>query len=230
MDRLKTTWCWNPRHQRGPRRRSAQGQRPGEARGAPPAHQDVRQMDALCDGKERGQAGQRWGHPAIAITDHGVVQAFPDAYARRQEGRHQDALRGGGLLHQRRGRPGGGPRGRGQPLDGEIVCFDLETTGLDPKREVIIEIGAVVLKNGQVGDQVHTFVDPGQPLPGDHPLTGITDEMVRAPPARRRPCGISGLCGGPAPGRPQRGVRHGLYRGGLPTEAASPSITPPSTP
>ena len=69
----------------------------------------------------------------------------------------------------------------------EIVCFDIETTGLNKKYEVIIEIGAVVLKNGEVTDRFNTFVSPGRILsPEIIHLTGITDEMLEGAPPRRR--------------------------------------------
>ena len=69
----------------------------------------------------------------------------------------------------------------------EIVCFDIETTGLNKKYEVIIEIGAVVLKNGEITDRFNTFVSPGRILsPEIIHLTGITDEMLEGPPLRRR--------------------------------------------
>ena len=72
-----------------------------------------------------------------------------------------------------------------QPFDGEIVCFDIETTGLNKKYEVIIEIGAVVLKNGELTDRFNTFVAPGRILsPEIIRLTGITDEMLEGAPSQ----------------------------------------------
>lgn len=68
----------------------------------------------------------------------------------------------------------------------EIVCFDIETTGLNKKYEVIIEIGAVVLKNGEITDRFNTFVSPGRILsPEIIHLTGITDEMLEGAPSQK---------------------------------------------
>ena len=73
-------------------------------------------------------------------------------------------------------------------MDEPIVCFDLETTGLSKETDVITEIGAVVLDHGEVKERFQTFVDPQRKLaPNIVQLTGITDEMLVGPPARRRP-------------------------------------------
>ena len=126
---------------------------------------------------------ERWGHPAIAITDHGVTHAFPNAKHSAKKIKIlfgveayfindvDDRVVVHGDVHQ--------------PFDGEIVCFDIETTGLDRRREVIIEIGAVVLKNGEVGERFNTFVDPRRRLPTEIVnLTGITDAMLEGAPSQ----------------------------------------------
>ncbi len=146
-------------------------------------HTQMSSMDALTDvGKVVKQAAA-WGHPAIAITDHGTVQAFPKARDAAKgkikilygvEGYYVNDLDDRVAVHG----------GQEQDFDDEIVCFDIETTGLKVQREAITEIGAVVLKNGQITDKFQTFVNPGRRLtPEIIGLTGITDVMLEdAPP------------------------------------------------
>lgn len=146
-------------------------------------HTQMSSMDALTDvGKVVKQAAA-WGHPAIAITDHGTVQAFPKA---RDAGKGKIKILYGvegyyvNNLDDRIAVHGA----QDQDFDDEIVCFDIETTGLKVQREAITEIGAVVLKNGQITDTFQTFVNPGRRLtPEIIGLTGITDAMLAdAPP------------------------------------------------
>ena len=146
-------------------------------------HTQMSSMDALTDvGKVVKQAAA-WGHPAIAITDHGTVQAFPKARDAAKgkikilygvEGYYVNDLDDRVAVHG----------GQEQDFDDEIVCFDIETTGLKVQREAITEIGAVVLKDGQITDKFQTFVNPGRRLtPEIIGLTGITDAMLEdAPP------------------------------------------------
>ncbi len=149
-------------------------------------HTQMSSMDALTDvGKVVKQAAA-WGHPAIAITDHGTVQAFPKARDAAKgkikilygvEGYYVNDLDDRVAVHG----------GQEQDFDDEIVCFDIETTGLKVQREAITEIGAVVLKNGQITDKFQTFVNPGRRLtPEIIGLTGITDAMLEdAPPPEK---------------------------------------------
>ena len=146
-------------------------------------HTQMSSMDALTDvGKVVKQAAA-WGHPAIAITDHGTVQAFPKA---RDAGKGKIKILYGvegyyvNNLDDRIAVHGA----QDQDFDDEIVCFDIETTGLKVQREAITEIGAVVLKNGKITDTFQTFVYPGRRLtPEIIGLTGITDAMLAdAPP------------------------------------------------
>ena len=145
-------------------------------------HTRMSNMDALTDTKEVIQEAIRWGHPAIAITDHGVAQSFPEAW--HAAGDKIKVLYGveGYFINNVDDRIAvHGPRDI--PLEGEIVCFDIETTGLRVDREAITEIGAVVLRDGEIAERFQTFVNPGKRLtPEIIGLTGITDEMLKDAP------------------------------------------------
>ena len=146
-------------------------------------HTKLSSMDGFCDPGGIVKLAHRMGHPAIAITDHGVAQSFPDAWHTAKgkikilygvEGYFINNLDDRIAVH--------GPQD--QDFSDEIVCFDIETTGLKVDREAITEIGAVVLKNGQVTDRFQTFVNPGRRLtPEIIGLTGITDAMLSGAPS-----------------------------------------------
>ena len=146
-------------------------------------HTRMSAMDALTDAKAVVKRAESWGHPAIAITDHGVLQSFPDAWHAAKdikilygvEAYFQNDVDEKVAVH-RCPTP--------YPLDGEFVAFDLETTGFDREGDAIIEIGAAILRNGQLTDErFQTFVDPGRPIPPEiTSLTSITDDMVRGAP------------------------------------------------
>ena len=144
-------------------------------------HTRMSNMDALTDTKSVINLAKSWGHPAIAITDHGVAQAFPDAWHNNKgikilygmEGYFVNNMDDRIVVH--------GDADRA--FSDEIVCFDIETTGLKVDREAITEIGAVVLKNGEVTDRFQTFVNPNRRLtPEIIGLTGITDAMLADAP------------------------------------------------
>ena len=145
-------------------------------------HTRMSNMDALTDTKEAIKTATRWGHPAIAITDHGVASAFPDAWHAAGnkikilygvEGYFVNNLDDRVAVHGR----------QDCSLDDEFVCFDIETTGLKVDREAITEIGAVVVKNGEITERFQTFVNPNRRLtPEIIGLTGITDEMLKGAP------------------------------------------------
>ena len=145
-------------------------------------HTKMSNMDALTDTKEAIQTAIRWGHPAVAITDHGVAQSFPDAWHAAGdkikilygvEGYFVNNLDDRVAVHG----------SLDCSLEDEIVCFDIETTGLKVDREAITEIGAVVLKNGEIAERFQTFVNPDRRLtPEIIGLTGITDEMLKDAP------------------------------------------------
>ena len=145
-------------------------------------HTRMSNMDALTDTKKAVKTAIRWGHPAIAITDHGVVQSFPDA-----------ASAAGGKIKIIYGVEAYFVNNLDDRLavhgtqdcafEDEIVCFDIETTGLNVKYEAITEIGAVILRDGKIVDTFQTFVNPNRRLtPEIIGLTGITDEMLRDAP------------------------------------------------
>lgn len=148
-------------------------------------HTKMSLMDALTDTKAVVKRAIAWGHPAIAITDHGVAQSFPDAW--NAAGGKIKVLLGTEAYYINdvderlalRGTQDG-------DLDQAVVCFDLETTGLSKCDDVITEIGAVVLEKGKVTDRFQTFVDPERPLPPNIvALTGITDEMLQGAPSQK---------------------------------------------
>ena len=147
-------------------------------------HTTMSAMDALTPAKEVVKRAESWGHRAIAITDHGVAQSFPDAWHSAKkikilygvEAYFINDVDDRVAVHGE----------TDAPFNGEIVCFDIETTGLNKKHEVIIEIGAVVLKNGEITDTFNTFAAPGRILPPEIiRLTGITDEMLEGAPSQR---------------------------------------------
>ncbi len=146
-------------------------------------HTKFSALDALTDVGDVIAQAAAWGHKAIAITDHGVVQAFPDAYNTGKKlgvkilygveayyvNNHDDRLCVRGDRHV--------------PLDGEFVAFDIETTGLYSDRDAITEIGAVICKNGEIGETFTTFVDPEMHIPAEITrLTGIKDSDVAGAP------------------------------------------------
>ncbi len=147
-------------------------------------HTKMSMMDALCDTKAAINRAIAWGHPAIAITDHGVVQSFPDAYSASDRGKKIKILYGVEAYFQNDVDEKVSVHGPGSmSLDGEYVAFDLETTGLDARTDAIIEIGAVRMRGGEVVDKFAAFAYPGHPLSAKTvSLTGITDEMVRGAP------------------------------------------------
>ncbi|WP_308857095.1 PolC-type DNA polymerase III [uncultured Oscillibacter sp.] len=145
-------------------------------------HTKMSNMDALTDTKDAIKTAIRWGHPAIAITDHGVAQSFPDAWHAAGdkikilygvEGYFVNNLDDRVAVHGK----------QDCSLDDEFVCFDIETTGLKVDREAITEIGAVVLRNGEIAERFQTFVNPNRRLtPEIIGLTGITDDMLKDAP------------------------------------------------
>lgn len=124
---------------------------------------------------------EAWGHPAIAITDHGVVQGFPDAWHSAGNIKLLYGMEGYLInnLDDRIAIHGD----RDFSFTDPYVAFDIETTGLKVQEDAITEIGAVVIENGKVGERFQTFVNPGRHLtPEIIALTGITDAMLQDAP------------------------------------------------
>ena len=148
-------------------------------------HTKMSDMDGVSEVVDILKRAHEWGHKAIAITDHGVVQAFPIANHFIEgldkddpfkviygvEGYLVDDLQDVAVNE------------KGQSLNGTYVVFDLETTGFSSIKDKIIEIGAVKVENGVITDKFSTFVNPKVPIPFEITnLTGITDDMVMEAP------------------------------------------------
>ncbi len=146
-------------------------------------HTNMSTMDAITPASDVVKLAKRWGHKAVAITDHGNVQAFPDAML-CSEDIGQKVIYGleAYFVNDAKGGHGLGTTYSGKFTD-EVVVFDIETTGLSTLDCGITEIGAVKIKDGKVIDSFNTFVDPERPIPEEVvKLTGITDEMVQGAP------------------------------------------------
>lgn len=139
-------------------------------------HTKMSELDGVSDAASIVKRAAEWGQPALAITDHGVVQAFPEAFhtAPKElkliygvEAYLVDDLKG--IIEN----------SHHQNFDDAFVVFDLETTGLSPVDDKIIEIGAIKIEKGKVVDNFSTFVNPEVPIPFRiEQLTGINDSMV----------------------------------------------------
>ena len=144
-------------------------------------HTKMSDMDGVSEVNDIVRRAHDWGHKAIAITDHGVVQAFPDANHFIQSLDKEDPFK---IIYGVEAylvddlteiAPGAGS----QSLDGTYVVFDLETTGFSPIQDKIIEIGAVKVERGVITERFSTFVNPKIPIPFKiTQLTSITDDMV----------------------------------------------------
>ncbi|GEO78565.1 DNA polymerase III PolC [Companilactobacillus mindensis DSM 14500] len=146
------------------------------------AHTNMSQMDAIPSATDLIKRASEWGQPAIAITDHHALQAFPEAYTAGQKfgvkigyGVEVDLVDEGNPIAYNL---------RDQKLEGsEYVIFDTETTGLSAVYDSIIEIGATKMLNGEVIDRFDEFINPGHPLSEvTTNLTSITNEMVENAP------------------------------------------------
>ena len=141
-------------------------------------HTKMSDMDGVTDASVLLKRAKAWGMPALAITDHGCVQAFTEASHTISKDDEFKVIYGveGYLVDDLKEVV---ERSRGQSLDSSYVVFDLETTGLSAVNNRIIEIGAVKVEQGKITDRFSTFVNPQEPIPFKiEELTGISDEMV----------------------------------------------------
>ncbi|MCD8036472.1 MAG: PolC-type DNA polymerase III [Clostridiales bacterium] len=140
-------------------------------------HTNMSTMDAVTSVKDYIKRAAKWGHKAIAVTDHGVVQAFPDAMDAAAANDIKVIYGVEAYLIDDLGEVV--INGKGQDFDDEYVVFDIETTGLNKEKCKIIEIGAVKIKNRKIIDRYSTFIDPGEKLTQEiTELTNITDKML----------------------------------------------------
>ena len=146
-------------------------------------HTRFSNTDALTEPKEVVKRAAQWGMPAIAVTDHGVVQAFPDMWHAGKdygvkiiygvEGYYVDDM------HIKQPVKGHSDL----PLTSEFIAFDIETTGLSPQNDRMTEIGAILFQGGEIKQNFQCFVNPHMPIPPDiKRLTGISDEDVKDAP------------------------------------------------
>ncbi|HCI25445.1 MAG TPA: PolC-type DNA polymerase III [Lachnospiraceae bacterium] len=141
-------------------------------------HTKMSDMDGVTDVKDIIKRAKKWGHKAIAITDHGCVQSFPDANHALDKDDTFKIIYGveGYLVDDLKEIV---TDGKGQSLDEKYVVFDIETTGFSPVTNRIIEIGAVKVENGEITERFSTFVNPQVPIPFHiEKLTSINDSMV----------------------------------------------------
>lgn len=145
-------------------------------------HTQMSAMDAVSSAKDLINRAISWGHTAVAITDHGVVQSYPDAMKASDNNEKIKVLYGvEGYLINDDSKIVYSPKG--QTIDSSYVVFDIETTGLSAEKNNITEIGAVKVENGKIVDTWSSFVNPGEKIPPNIvELTGITDEMVAKAP------------------------------------------------
>ncbi len=144
-------------------------------------HTKMSDMDGVTDVVTLCKRAHSWGHPAIAITDHGVVQAFPEANHFIEALPKDDPFKiiYGVEAYIVDDLTDIAVRAKDQTLDDEYVVFDIETTGFSATSDRIIEIGAVKVKDGNITDYYSTFVNPEVPIPFEiTKLTSITDDMV----------------------------------------------------
>ena len=143
-------------------------------------HTKMSQMDAMTSAKDLINRAMSWGMKSIAITDHGVVQAFPEAHKLLGRDNPDMKIIYGVEAYLAPDKKPSVRNIKGQSIDTTYCVFDLETTGFSPKLEKITEIGIMKVQGGKVIDSFSTFVNPEKSIPSRVvEVTNITDDMVR---------------------------------------------------
>ena len=148
-------------------------------------HTQMSSLDGISSFKEYVKRANKWGHKAIAITDHGVVQGFPEAMEVGKE-LGMKIIYGveAYLINDRKNIVINYDKNKKY---NKYVVFDIETTGLSPTKDMITEIGAIKIENGIIIDEYNQLINPERPIPKKIvELTGITDDMVKDMPTIER--------------------------------------------
>ncbi len=143
-------------------------------------HTQMSQMDGMTSATDLIKRAMKWGWKSIAITDHGVVQAFPEAHKLLGRDNPDMKIIYGVEAYLVPDKTPSVSFPKNQDIDAEYCVLDIETTGLSFRTEKITELGAVIYKNGEVIDEFECFVNPEKPIPQEVvEVTHITDEMVK---------------------------------------------------
>ena len=143
-------------------------------------HTKMSQMDAMTSATELIKRAMKWGMKSIAITDHGVVQAFPEAHKLLGRDNADMKVIYGVEAYLAPDKENSVTNSKGQSIDTTYCVLDLETTGFSAVTEKITEVGIMKVKNGEVIDEFNCFVNPEKPIPQRVvEVTNITDDMVK---------------------------------------------------
>ena len=143
-------------------------------------HTKMSQMDAMTSAEDLIKRAMKWGMKSIAITDHGVVQAFPEAYHLLGRDNQDMKVIYGVEAYLAPDKEKSVSNGKNQSIDTTYCVLDLETTGFSPLTEKITEVGIMKVKDGEVIDEFSCFVNPEKPIPQRVvEVTNITDDMVK---------------------------------------------------